>query len=109
MPTRTRLHHLWALALLLAGPATAGQTLWNLEHSVEACIQKANSTACSQAQAQIGALTRTAAYGRSSHLCKEEIGELSQLVSLLPRRDAVPNEVMASVADVQQACLPFGY
>jgi len=24
-------------------------------------------------------------------------------------RDAVPTEVMASVADVQQACLPYGF
>jgi hypothetical protein len=31
------------------------------------------------------------------------------MVRLLPMRDALPTELMASVADVQQACLPFGF
>ena len=31
------------------------------------------------------------------------------MVALLPMQDAVPNDVMASVADVQQACLPYGF
>ncbi len=31
------------------------------------------------------------------------------MIKLLPLRDALPTEVMASVADVQQACLPYGY
>ncbi len=49
------------------------------------------------------------AYANSSHLCKEEISELEAVIKLLPMRDAVPTEVMASVADVQQACLPYGF
>jgi len=57
----------------------------------------------------VKALTRNPAYAKASHLCQEEIGELSQVIALLPLRDAVPNEVMASVADVQQACLPYGF
>ena len=57
----------------------------------------------------MNALTRNSAYTGSSHLCKEEIGELAQVITLLPMRDAVPTEVMASVADVQQACQPYGF
>ena len=102
-----------ALLLGVIGSAAAAQAgsdpLWTLQRSMQACVETSQSQACRQAEAQVAALTANSAYPRSSHLCKEQIGELSQVVSLLPMRDVVPTEVMASVADVQQACLPYGF
>ena len=76
---------------------------------MQACVETSQPQSCGKAKAQVSALTRNSAYAGSSHLCKEEIGELAQVITLLPMRDAVPTEVMASVADVQQACLPYGF
>jgi len=89
--------------------AMAGDALWSLQSAMQGCIQSGQATACRQAEAQVTALTRNRAYERASHLCKEEIGELAQVVALMPIRDAVATDVMSSVADVQQACLPFGF
>ena len=107
----TRPDRLWlgGLALVLAGPAAAGQNLWTLESKVQACIETSSASACRTAETQVSALRSNPAYARSSHLCKEEISELEEVIKLLPMRDAVPTEVMASVADVQQACLPYGF
>ena len=92
------------------GPANAaGQALWSLETGMQACIQSSSAQACSQASDLVKALQNNPSYAGSSHLCKEEIGELAEMVRLLPMRDALPTELMASVADVQQACLPFGF
>ena len=90
-------------------PATASEALLGLQGGLQACIETSQAKACRQAEARVKALTRNPAYPRASHLCKEEIGELAQLVALLPMQDAVPNELMASVADVQQACMPYGF
>lgn len=110
LPLQQPLHRAVAvLVVLIAGPAAAGQTLWKLEGGVQACIESSSAAACRQAEAQVSALKSNPAYAGSSHLCKEEIGELQQVIQLLPMRDAVPTEVMASVADVQQACLPYGF
>ena len=99
-----------ALLNALAGPAAAaGDALWTLQSAMQACIQTSQAKACRQAEGRVQALTRNPAYPRASHLCKEEISELGQVVALLPMQNAVPNEVMASVADVQQACLPYGF
>jgi hypothetical protein len=46
-------------------------------------------------------------YANASHLCKEEITELQDLLTLFKERDAVPNELISSGWDVQQACSPF--
>lgn len=107
----TRSHGAWlgGLALLMAGPAAASQNLWSLESKVQACIETAAAPACRDAERHVGRLRSNPAYARSSHLCKEEISELDEVIKLLPMRDAVPTEVMASVADVQQACLPYGF
>ena len=98
-----------AASLLVAAPAAAGQALWALQSGLETCIATTPIRSCPAFQAQVQALTRNPAYGRASHLCKEEIGELSQVIALLPKQDADPTDLMASVADVQQACLPFGF
>lgn len=89
--------------------AMAGEALWSLQSAMQGCIQSGQATACRQAEAQVTALTRNRAYEQASHLCKEEISELAQVVALMPIRDAVATDVMSSVADVQQACLPFGF
>lgn len=44
--------------------------------------------------------------GRSSNTCR---AFESQVAALLPMRDAVATELMASVADVQQACQSSGF
>lgn len=110
---RTSLAGLSAVAALLAGQAApvvaAGEALWSLQRSVQACIESSQAAPCRQAEAQVGALVRNPSYLRSSHLCKEEIYELGQVVALLPLRDAIPAEVMASAADVLQACQPYGF
>jgi hypothetical protein len=109
-PTQRPLHRAAAaLVVLSAGPVVAGQNLWTLESGVQACLETSSAPTCRQAEAGVSALKSNPAYGRSSHLCKEEISELEAVIKLLPMRDAVPTEVMASVADVQQACLPYGY
>jgi hypothetical protein len=104
---------LGTLTGLMAGftspAAAAGQALWSLETEMQACIQSSSAQACRQASALVKALQSNASYAGSSHLCKEEISELGEMVRLLPMRDALPTELMASVADVQQACLPFGF
>ncbi|MEY4431625.1 MAG: hypothetical protein RLZZ533_1561 [Cyanobacteriota bacterium] len=94
---------------LTARPAAASDALWALQGSLQGCVESSQPKPCRQAEARVKGLTRNPAYAKASHLCKEEIGELSQIVSLLPLQDAVPTEVMASVADVQQACLPYGF
>ena len=110
MLIRRPLHRtLTALMVLSAGSAVAGPSLWTLETGVQSCIETSAGQACRQAEARVSSLKSNPAYGRSSHLCKEEISELEELIKLLPMRDAVPTEVMASVADVQQACLPYGF
>ena len=108
-----------SVQLLLAGlaastaialpAAAASDALWTLQAGVRRCVETSQAQPCRQAEANVKALTRNPAYAKASHLCQEEIGELSQVIALLPLRDAVPNEVMASVADVQQACLPYGF
>jgi hypothetical protein len=108
-----------SVQLLLAGlaastaialpAAAASDALWTLQAGVRRCVETSQAQPCRQAQATVKALTRNPAYARASHLCQEEIGELTQVIALLPQRDAVPNEVMASVSDVQQACLPYGF
>ena len=98
-----------ALVVLSAGPVAAGQSLWTLETGVQACLETSSAPSCRQAEVRVNSLKSNPAYGRSSHLCKEEISELEAVIKLLPMRDAVPSEVMASVADVQQACLPYGF
>jgi len=98
-----------AVSFLGAPPAAASDALWGLQASLQSCVQSSQPQPCRQAEARVKALTRDPAYAKASHLCKEEISELSQVVALLPLQDAVPNEVMASVADVQQACLPYGF
>jgi hypothetical protein len=109
-PTQRPLHRAAAaLVVLSAGPVVAGQNLWTLESGVQACLETSSAPTCRQAEAGVSGLKSNPAYGRSSHLCKEEISELEAVIKLLPMRDAVPTEVMASVADVQQACLPYGY
>lgn len=90
-------------------PAAASEALLGLQSAMQACIETSQAKPCRQAEARVQALTRNLAYSRASHLCKEEISELGQVVALLPMQDAVPTEVMASVADVQQACLPYGF
>ena len=101
------------LAALIAGstsPASAvGQALLNLGAGMQPCIETSSAKDCQKAGEVVKALQSNSSYQGSSHLCKEEISELAKLVQLLPMRDAVPNELMASVADVQQACLPFGF
>ena len=110
MLIRSPLHHsLTALMMFSAGSALAGQSLWSLETGVQSCVETSSAQACRQADALVSSLKRNPAYSRSSHLCKEEISELEELTKLLPMRDAVPTEVMASVADVQLACLPYGF
>lgn len=99
-----------ALLAVQVGPAAAGgEALWSLQRSLQACIETGQATPCRQAETQVAALVRNPAYLRSSHLCKEEIYELGQVVALLPMRDAIPAEVMATAADVQQACQPYGF
>ena len=93
----------------MALPAAASDALWSLQAGVSSCVESSQAKPCRQAEAQVKGLTRNAAYAKASHLCKEEIGELSQVIALLPMQDAIPTEVMASVADVQQACLPYGF
>jgi len=97
------------VCMVMAAPALASDALWNLQRTMQTCIASTPVRSCPPLQAQVDALIRNPAYGRSSHLCKEEIGELNQLIALLPRRDADPTDLMASVADVQQACLPYGF
>jgi len=94
---------------LTAGPASASEVLWGLQAGLRSCLESSQPQPCRQAEARVKGLTRNPAYAKASHLCREEISELSQVVALLPLQDAVPNEVMASVADVQQACLPYGF
>ena len=100
-----------ATAIPLAAPRATAATdaLWALQGSLQGCVESSQPQPCRQAEARVKGLTRNPAYAKASHLCKEEIGELSQVVGLLPLQDAVPTEVMASVADVQQACLPYGF
>ena len=98
-----------ATATLLVAPALAGDTLNGLRAGMQQCIDSASAKACRSFEAQVAALRKNPAYARSPHLCKEEIGELSQMAALLPMRDAVPSELMASVGDVQQACQPSGF
>jgi len=98
-----------AVYTMIAAPALASDALWNLQRTMQACVASTPVRSCPRLQAQVDALIRDPAYGRSSHLCKEEIGELNQLIALLPKRDADPTDLMASVADVQQACLPYGF
>jgi hypothetical protein len=99
-----------AVAVTFLGTsALAGGSLGRLNAGMQACIDSASEQACRAFEAQVTALRQNPAYGPSPHLCKEEIGELSQVASLLPLRDAVPSELMASVADVQQACQPSGF
>ena len=92
-----------------AAPAVAADALWTLQSSLQTCLETGQAQACRQAETQVGGLRRNRAYAQASHLCKEEIGELAAVVALLPQRDALPNEVMASMADVQQACQPYGF
>ena len=107
--------HRWSLAglvsaLAIAAPASAASdALWQLQLRMQACIDTTSPTACRSLAAQVQALPRNPAYAQASHLCKEEIDELSRVVALLPMRDAVATDLMASVADVQQACLPYGF
>lgn len=96
-------------SIWLDGPASASTQLLNLESSLQSCIQAATAKACRQAESTVLALSQNPSYAASSHLCKEEISELSEVVKLLPMQDVVPTEVMASVADVQQACIPYGF
>lgn len=100
---------LLAASLLMAAPARASEALWSLERALQVCLASTPVRSCPALQGQVAALTRDPAYGRASHLCKEEIGELTQLLALLPKRDADPTDLMASVGDVQQACQPYGF
>jgi len=97
------------MAGFTSSATAAGQALWSLETGMQACIQSSSAQACRQASALVKALQNNHSYAGSSHLCKEEISELAEVVRLLPMRDALPTELMASVADVQQACQPFGF
>lgn len=92
-----------------AGAASASQALWDLQAATQGCQQTGTVLACRQAQAQVTALKQNRAYPQASHLCKEEIGELNQVLALVTIKDAVATDVMSSVADVQQACQPFGF
>lgn len=87
----------------------AGDSLSRLQGGMQQCIDAASAQACRAFEAQVAALRRNPAYAKAPHLCKEEIGELSQVAALLPMRDAVASELMASVGDVQQACQPSGF
>lgn len=98
-----------SVGLLTAGSASASDALWTLQSSLQSCMQSAQAQACRNAQAAVNALKLNRAYAQSSHLCKEEIAELSQVLALMPMRDAVATDVMSTIADVQQACLPFGF
>lgn len=109
MPHRPGALPLLISVLAAAGPAAAGDGLWLLQTRMQSCIDAGSSGACGPLAAQVKALSRDPAYSRASHLCKEEIAELSAVVALLPMRDAVATDLMASVADVQQACLPYGF
>lgn len=109
MPRRLGPLVLLISALAAAGPAAAGDALWLLQTRMRSCIDAGSSAACGPLAAQVKALPRDPAYGRASHLCKEEIAELGAVVALLPKRDAVATDLIESVADVQQACLPYGF
>jgi len=98
-----------AAGALLGAPAHAGDSLSRLQGGMQKCMDSASAPACRAFEAQVAALRQNPAYARSPHLCKEEIGELAQVAALLPMRDAVASELMASVADVQQACQPSGF
>ena len=113
MPLNATLLCRFSLLVAMVGSAgisvAAGDDLLTLEKHVQGCVETSQPQACAKANAQVRGLTLNRAYQISSHLCKEEISELSTVISLLPMRDAVPTEVMASVADVQQACQPYGF
>lgn len=96
-------------SLLMTTPALAGEALWDLQRGMQGCIANTPLRSCPPLQAQVDALRRNPAYEHASHLCKEEIEELGQLITLLPERDADATDLMVGVADVQQACLPYGF
>jgi hypothetical protein len=104
----------WLLAplapsLLLASPSLAAEASWDVswdvQRSRQACIDRSPVTSYPALQRQVSTLTRNPVYARAAHLCKEEIGEIGDL---LPKCDATATELMASLADVPQACLPDG-
>ena len=98
-----------AAAAWLPPAALAGDSLSRLQGGMQQCIDSATAASCRAFEAQVAALRQHPAYAKAPHLCKEEISELSQVAALLPMRDAVASELMASVGDVQQACQPSGF
>ena len=90
-------------------PAAASEALLGLQGAMQACIETSQVQSCRLADAQVQGLTRNPAYAKASDRCKVEIGELAELVALLPKQDVVPSELVASLADVQQVCLPYGF
>ena len=90
-------------------PAAASEALLGLQSAMQACIETSQVQSCRLADAQVQGLTRNPAYAKASDRCKVEIGELAELVALLPKQDVVPSELVASLADVQQVCLPYGF
>ena len=107
---RSPLHPLAGIAasVLLVAPAMANHRLSQLQPGMQQCIDTATANACRAFEAQVAALRQDPAYAGSPHLCKEEIAELAEVAALLPMRDAVPSELMASVGDVQLACQASG-
>ena len=102
-------HLIGCLLLTFSGSSVQASEplLGKLQIAVEACGNLSSTTACQQVRAIAAQIKQQPGYPSASHLCKEEIAELQDLLTLFKEQDAVPTELIASGWDVQQACSPF--
>ena len=92
-----------------AAPAVvqASPQLRPMEAAVLACLETSSRSSCEQANRSVAALRQLPSYAKASHLCREEITELQSTLGLLPLKDVLAKEVMASVDDLKEACAPY--
>ena len=107
MPGKRHLVGCLVLALSGLSAQAAEPLLGKLQLVVQACGSLSSRNACQDVRTLVSQIQGQANYANASHLCKEEITELQDLLTLFKERDAVPNELISSGWDVQQACSPF--
>jgi hypothetical protein len=100
---------LGGLLLVLGGSTVqaAEPLLGQLQLAIQGCGSLNSREACQQVRTITAKIQQQPGYRNASHLCKEEVSELQNLLTLFKEQDAVPNELMSSGWDVQQACSPF--
>lgn len=95
------------LLLPIAGAQAA--SLASVNAALQACLDGGRPRACPGAVDAVNALQASAAYGKADPLCRQQIVQFKDVVTLLAVKDTTPLEAQAKFDAVVQTCAKAGF